>query len=330
MAKFALTGNWSLILQQKGIDAASLLKRSQLPADLFVRGGTRLISEEHYFRIWEVLALELEGRPIGLELGSSVCLEALDPAIFAALCSPNFKHASYRLSKYKKLIAPIQLIVKESPAHLELTVMRAGGQKIPQALGITDLVWFVSFARFTTKQEIIPLKVTMPELPKEIKQYEEYFGVALTQAPKFTVTFSAKDAETPALTANAEMWQFFEPVLDKRISEINREATIADRVHATLCELLPGGRSSIHEVSSTLGYSTRSLQRHLKEEGTTFNKVLSTTRNQLAKHYLTNSELTTGEVSFLLGFDEPNSFYRAFRSWTGQTPQQFRDLAKVG
>ena len=71
--------------------------------------------------------------------------------------------------------------------------------------------------------------------------------------------------------------------------------------------------------------STRTLQRRLKGERATFQAtILDSTHESLARHYLSRSELSAGEISFLLGYDDPRSFYRAFRTWTGQTPQLVR------
>ncbi|MEL6525713.1 MAG: AraC family transcriptional regulator, partial [Chloroflexota bacterium] len=47
-------------------------------------------------------------------------------------------------------------------------------------------------------------------------------------------------------------------------------------------------------------------------------------REELARSYLTTSDYTSGQIAFLLGYEDPNSFFRAFRSWTGQTPEVVR------
>ena len=77
-------------------------------------------------------------------------------------------------------------------------------------------------------------------------------------------------------------------------------------------------------VARELAMSTRTLQRRLKGEGTSFQAVLGETRESLARHYLANSEMSAGEISFLLGYEDPRSFYRAFHDWTGLTPQVVR------
>jgi AraC-like DNA-binding protein len=69
-------------------------------------------------------------------------------------------------------------------------------------------------------------------------------------------------------------------------------------------------------------------QRRLTEEGATFRTVVQTTRERLARHYLSNTTLPHREISFLLGYDEPSSFFRAFHDWSGQTPETFRVAAR--
>jgi AraC-like DNA-binding protein len=140
------------------------------------------------------------------------------------------------------------------------------------------------------------------------------------------ISFRPADTERPFLTANENMWQFFEPELRKRLSELDGSATTADRVKAALLELLPSGQASIEPVSKKLGTSTRTLQRRLNQEGKSFQSLLNSTREDLAKHYLKNSDVTGAEISFLLGFEDTNSFFRAFHTWSGETPGQVRRI----
>ncbi len=81
-------------------------------------------------------------------------------------------------------------------------------------------------------------------------------------------------------------------------------------------------------MARRLAVSTRPLQRRLNEEGTSFQAVLNATRESLARHYLVNGGLAAGEIAFLLGYEEPSSFYRAFHNWTGQTPERVRAEAR--
>ncbi len=107
------------------------------------------------------------------------------------------------------------------------------------------------------------------------------------------------------------------------------DASFARRVRSALLELLPSGQSSIENIIKMLGVSKRTLQRRLSEESTTFQKELNQIREELARHYLINSNISSSEVSFLIGFDDPNSFVRAFHLWTGKTPETVRKENRI-
>ena len=120
------------------------------------------------------------------------------------------------------------------------------------------------------------------------------------------------------------MWNYFEPELTKRLADLEIDDSTSARVRSALAELLPSGETTIDDVARELGISKRTLQRKLKEEKTTFQKQLNSTRESLAVHYLSNTDITTNEIAFLLGYQELNSFLRAFSLWTGKTVSEYR------
>ena len=320
---FKVSQSWQIIIRDLGLKPGDVLRRAGLPDGLWVRENATLTAEE-YFRLWVGIEEEMGERAAALEIGQSVSVEAFDPPIFAALCSPDLNTAAQRLSHFKRLIGPLTLDVEVAPEQTALAYGSLEAGPLPETLGTAELVFLVQFARRATRTEIHPIQVTTPQPIRFAPRYEDFFGVRIRRGPTYRVVFSAFDAQRPFLTANAGMWQFFEPVLNQRLAEIEQEATIAERVYAALFEMLPSGRSAVRAVASTLGMSTRSLQRHLRREGTSFQKVLNKTREELARHYLRHSSMTGAEISFLLGYDDPNSFFRAFRTWTGQTPESLR------
>ena len=121
------------------------------------------------------------------------------------------------------------------------------------------------------------------------------------------------------------MWDFFEPGLKERLAELGSEASTAQRIRSVLLESLPSGKSAIADTANRLATSTRTLQRRLTAEGTSYQEVLDGVREELAMHYLKNSSLPSAQISFLLGFKDPNSFFRAFHAWSGSTPDSVRN-----
>ena len=108
------------------------------------------------------------------------------------------------------------------------------------------------------------------------------------------------------------MWDYFKPELTKRLSELSVDDSTSARVRSILTELLPNGEFTIDDVAKKLGYSKQTLQRKLSSENTTFQKQLNSTREVLALNYLQNTDMTTSDIAYLLGYQEFNSFLRAF------------------
>jgi AraC-like DNA-binding protein len=156
---------------------------------------------------------------------------------------------------------------------------------------------------------------------------EGHLGVRVTKGADYAISFTSADAHRPFLTENDQMWRVLAPDLRRRLHDLQSAASAADRVRAALLEALPAGDPSIHGVTNRLATSSRTLQRQLSAEGTTFQAILAGTREDLARHYLTNQDLRSADIAYLLGYDDTNSFYRAFKTWTGTTPDSFRSAA---
>jgi AraC-like DNA-binding protein len=322
--KFVIDPRWRLVLKDIGASENEVLKRAQLPRDLFSQKNATLSAEE-YFRLWKGIEGSLNDPSFPLRIGQMISTESFSPPIFASLCSPNLNVAMKRLSRYKQLIGPMTLQVEQG---IEATTISLDclftDKPLPDSLAATELVFLVRLVRMATREQINPLSVSSSSSWFKRDDYAAYFGVKPSEGKYHQLKFSAQDAIRPFLTESQNMWQFFEPELRKRLTDIEAEASYACRVRSALFELLPSGLSSIEDVAKNLAVSKRTLQRYLSDEKTSFQQELNKTRESLARHYLANSTFSGAEISFLLGFDDPNSFFRAFRSWTGETPEKVR------
>ena len=70
--------------------------------------------------------------------------------------------------------------------------------------------------------------------------------------------------------------------------------------------------------------SVRTLQRQLDQHDTRFTQLLDDTRQDLARRYISNAELSLLEIAMMLGFAEQSSFNRAFKRWFGESPGAYR------
>ena len=321
---FQVQPGWRLVLSDLGIHPGDVLTLAGLPKDLFSRPDATLTPTE-FFDLWRGLEQAASHLDLPLKLGEALSVEAFDAPVFASLCSKNLNEALGRLKEFKRLIGPmtLELSVAEESTSLSIRCYPVEGP-IPRSLGLSEMVFFTRLAQLGTRMMVYPQKIYLSELPQDLTTYEDYFHCPLELGEVNRIVFSAQDANRPFLTENIGMWKFFEAGLKTRLSELDTQATTQQKVKSILMELLPSGKSSMEEAAAKLAVSKRTLQRRLSEEGTTFQNVLQTTREELAHHYLKHSPLTFGEISFLLAFKDVNSFTRAFNHWTGQTPGQAR------
>lgn len=322
---FVVHKMWKLLLIDIGVNPAHALALAGLPADLFSRKGAT-VSPDEYFRLWRGIEKAAGAEELPLIIGQAISAEAFDPSIFACLCSPDLNTALARLAQYKKLIGPMMMSVDIGQDFTSISLECYGHHgQLPRSVGAMELVFFTQLARLATRERIVPARLELAEPPRNLAPYEEYFGRRINAGDGTRIAFSAKDAARPFLTEDAAMWDFFEPASKKRLSDLETETSVTQRVRSALLEMLPGGQSTIEDAAERLAMSTRTLQRHLRQESSSFQDVLNETRKDLAQHYLSKSEVPPGEISFLLGFQSSNSFLRAFKNWTGMTPGEYRN-----
>jgi AraC-like DNA-binding protein len=320
---FTLNPSAALVLTDLGISVPNVLRRASLPETLFTETAA-MLSIPQYYALWQALDDEADDPHLPLRIGAAWTVEAFDPPLIAALCSPDLNLAAARIAQYKKLIGPLRLTVDSSPKATTITTHWPDGTDPPAALVLTELVFWVALATIATRTTIQPLHLRAP-VPLPSSAYRDDLGVTVQYADVPSITFSADDAARPFLTANAQLWEYFEPGLRQRLTELDQGSSMTELVRTALLRLLPAGSATMTSVARELMVSPRTLQRRLQLESTTFQVVLQQTRETLARHYLSTPRLSAGEIAYLLGYDDTNSFYRAFRTWTGQTPDRVRE-----
>ncbi|WP_323883449.1 AraC family transcriptional regulator [Aeromonas caviae] len=328
---FSLNIGWKALIKDLGLTPEDILRRARLPDDTFSRTERGLETDE-YIRLWYALEAGMNSPAFPLDLVERVSAEVFDPPLFAALCSSNMMQAVQRLARYKQLIAPMVLETSVAPdGILTVSPRWLSTADIPMSLQVAELAFLLRLARLATREPVKALNIVLPQLPTGTVagHYSRFFGTTISQGVQPSISFFATDALRPFLTVNEGMWQVFEPELRRRLSQLDETASTAERVRAVLLELLPGNEATIEKTAERLGMSKRTLQRRLEDEGENFRTLINTCRENLARHYLCNTNLSGYEIAFLLGFEEPSSFYRAFMAWTGQTPETLRETSRL-
>lgn len=329
MDKYILDGQYGKYLEMIGVKVGEALKEAGVPENLF-SWNKPVMDEVDYYAFISAVGRQVTDPKLPIVLASADNIESFSPPIFAAYCSKNGNVCMERLSAYKRIIAPMRYELYEADGKVKL-VIEAGKEELtmPQFLVETEIVFIINIIRKATKSRISPVEVLMQQ-PVTDKEFENFTDCAVKKSNENALIFTIEDMEKPFISFNEGMWNFFEPELQKRLYEMEKDDTFAAKVRSALTELLPGGGGTADGVAEKLGISKRTLQRKLAEEDTSFQKQLNGVRELLAKHYIKNTDMSTDDISFLLGYQELNSFLRAFSIWTGISVSEYKKICNQG
>ena len=324
MKRFLIDKNYNIFLSNAGICVEEVLKKAMIPEDLFAREVPSLSSEE-YYRFMEAIDSLSTDKELPVKLATAENIESFSPPIFAAYCSRNALTCIKRLATYKPLIGALKYIVSTNENSLIVKICSENDLlELPEILVGIEFIFITNLIRKATKENIVPISVTKVNgFTNPV--YSNFLGTDIKNGNVNEIVFSKSDAEIPFITANESMWNFFEPELKKRLAMTEIDDTFSARVRSALMELLPSGECTIDDVAKKLFTSKRTIQRKLQEENTNFQKQLNHTRELLAKHYLKHTDMSTEDIAFLLGYQDTNSFLRAFSMWTRKTITEFKN-----
>ena len=179
-----------------------------------------------------------------------------------------------------------------------------------------------------TRQRYYPVKVTFSnEIPKNITEYSRIFKCSLEfNSNKTAMYFRKEHIEVPVITSDYNLLRVLVSHATEKLQELEKEQEqgFYSIVLRSILRLVKPEFPTIEMVASNLNISVRTLQRRLKNESKTYQDILDQLREQFAKNYLKNNDLTVSEVAYLLNYSDASSFIRSFKRWTGMTPEQFR------
>lgn len=322
---YRLAPVWRAVMTELGINPADVLRIAGLPEDLLMQPEVRCTAED-FVALWTAAESMFPGKELAVEGVKLAAAETFTPELFAALCSPTFDIALDRLSLYKQLCAPVRVdLVRHADESRTATLHWLDlDNPAPPSMSAMELIFITRIARMGTRRNVSPIRAEMTLPAARLGPYEAFLGIEVACGSSVSVTFASDVLHAPFLTSSDTLWSVFEPDLRRRLASLRTDSSTGERVRAVLLESLPSGRANIADVSRRLGVSARTLQRRLRSEDVSFNAVLAEVREKLARHYLANTDLPCNEIAFLLGYEEPNSFFRAFHGWTGESPERHR------
>ncbi|NRG47910.1 helix-turn-helix domain-containing protein [Bacillus sp. CRN 9] len=311
-------------LSQLGYNAHDVLRRARLPLAMITES---VVTTAQYFAIWQAFSDIIGDTAKGITKLPTVFETAkYPPPVLATYHARDYRDALYRMARYKQLCPPESLRITEEgeKCKIDLDWLYAEQPGPPMLVGIT-LAFLLELGRRGSGTHLTAELVEFSHGMGDVFALETYFGCHVrTGASCNRLTLHRRDLDHPFVSYNEELLEMLTPVLDQSLDNHQNSRSITEMVMWILKRSLAGGRPDIQTVASELGMSDRTLQRRLTDEGTSYQKLLTKARHEQAREYLTDASIHIKEVAFLVGYEDQNSFYRAFRIWEGDSPSNWR------
>jgi AraC-like DNA-binding protein len=327
---FRFSGSTFVKLEELGVSAAAVLRRAGLPQG-YSKEPRVLLKTEELFALWRAIGEVSTNSAIGLQLGSESRTERFHPVGLVALSCENFGAGIDRMARYKQLTCPEEILQEKDNEEWSIQFRWLLADEVePPILIECAFAWLLSIGRHGTGTRLSPVRVELLQPRAHVKAIERYFGCPVVcGAARNAIVFRAADAERPFVTRNAELLGMLAPQFEEELKRENTDENFLERVRSAIQQKLTGQRPTIEDIADALHVSPRTLQRRLQDEGSSFQRVLEEARHHLARHYLNNSFLELNEAAYLLGYNDANSFVRAFRTWEGMPPARWREQQRA-
>lgn len=346
-----------------GIMARELLSRGVAVEPLFADLGMDLpqanrpakrMSVEAFIKLLKLAIRTTEDPTIAFRAFQNVNPSDLDALGFAISCSSTYLDLLERFQRFSKYVMSdgIIQIIEEPDGYLFLVdlddhrtpdlkgdshqIANAGSRLSRYALEYQDLlllleafgVGLISLSNSICAEKVIPKKVYFPSSSHpSIRRLMEasYPTTDFVSAHFFGLKISREFAEKKIPSSNPEMARINEEIILKHIKEVF-ENDLVLKVESAIMDGLAKGDICLSKVAAKIGKSERNLRRELSDRNTSFSDILVRVRKNLAMQYVKENKLRINQIADALGFASASNFTRSFKSWTGYTPRQFKDL----
>ena len=323
---------------ERGVDVTALAAALAIPDALRDPAAWSMdrpaLPIDRVVTLMERLAEALEDPRFGERLAASLPRGVYGVVELAARAAPSLGAAAERLVRYQRLINDAVVYGIERRGDTIELVHHVPGR--PDAVGRHANLFTVSLlARLFRELGGDAMRPAAIELahrePAPLSALAERLDVPRVRhgAGRNALVYPAAAMERPVQAADPALLAVLDDYATLLLPEEAPAPGWSGRARAWLRGALAGGAPSLADTARQLGTTARNLQRQLASEGTSHSELLEGLREAEARRLLADTELSLGEVTFLLGYSHPRALVRAFGRWTGESPQRWRSALRV-
>jgi len=314
------------VCASQGIDTTRLLLDAQVARKMVDRPGQQ-IGFDQVLTLWALARERTSDEGLALTAASQVPFGAYRTLDYLAVTSATAREGLKTAARYFRLVsAAHELVIR--PRKDQVAVELCDSIRLDGVPGFYEqyilATLFLRF-RFTTGVNWTPREVHLTsERPRKTSIYETLFRapVRFNQSTnRLVVDRSTIDATQPH--ADAVLSEILNGHAQQMLKGLPPNLSFLDEVRQVVRFEIERGRVGLTGAARQMALSPRALQRALHSHGTSFRAVLDQVRHEKATCLLEAQIVDATELTYLLRFSEPRAFYRAFRRWTGNTPQEY-------
>lgn len=322
-AAHALGYDATAIIEQFGFDEARLSEpRARL-------------SIARYMRLGHACIVLTQEPAFGLHMGKATRFNQLGLAGITASQAPTVREAARTLIRFERLYAfnyRGQASFHED-AHgawlrfYSISPYNAYNRFVIDSVLASWHAQLSSLANNTLEVERIEIEYPAPSYSA---QFSDYFKCAV----EFAAGFNQLRLSQPQLALRnpnycPSTWREMLQLCEKELEVLTRNQSLSEQITHLLGPLLTQQEPDIEDIAKRLKLPVWTLRRKLAEEGTQYRTLLNNTRRDLALTYIKDTDLSFGEIAFVLGYTSAEAFQRAFKRWTAYTPGEWRRSQRV-
>ncbi len=303
-----------------------------LPGDLQPADSARIGLTLNQLQQLEQNISELTGDPSpGLRIGESLHWANVGIVGYIVVNSRNVLEGLKKFQAYYRMVSNITTFNLITRGHqIELCWQPIDRKLIKHHRVILEgiLACLTPLLQEQTGKTIRPKEIQFCwPAPTDLSEYNRVFDSRLSfNGTCIKAVFDRSVGELSCVQPNAEILQVLENHVRDRCFRERAENPHSGEVLKILRKN-NGDILGVEQVAEKLGTSVRNLQIRLKKEGATFRTLRDQSLCEQARLFLANSPVSIEKISNQLGFSEPAVFYRNFKRWTGQTPNEYRTSA---
>ena len=309
------------------VDACHL-DRDLVPRDFWAAGADGRVSLEAAHAMLDCAVERLGDERLGLKLGHMMCFGEGGPFDYAVRSAPTVREAVDVAARYSRLLTDSFLIWFEAWRNHAVIHLSDQGPSWSRPAADFAMAAFYKIHLADEVPSASQIECWFPySMPEDLSEYERCFPHAALKfnAPFFAFAFNRAYELAPMPGADSVLHAVHCERVDSMLADLSAARALKTRVRRLIEQEIQYTRAAtVPRVARALRMSRRTMSRRLEREGTSFAEELDNARRQLALVYVNDGETPLKEVAFRLGFSHAESFHRAFKRWTGETPLTYR------